>query len=322
MRVGIIGAGMAGLSCATSLTTLGHDVRLFDKGRGAGGRMSTRRASTPLGEVSFDHGAQYFTAREAGFRAQVAIWESRGVAARWPDVSLNAWVGTPTMSAPVKHMALEQDVSWGVRIDGLVKSQSGWALMSEGTQVDVFDAVILAIPAEQAVPILALHDFEMARAAMTASSQPCWTVMLAFDAPLATPIQVLRDRSAIGWAANNGAKPGRHGPEAWVIQGNAAWSERHLELESDEVIALLKSELANELDIVLPKPAAEFAHRWRYAMSAGTGHQALWNDRSRIGVCGDWLIGPRVESAWVSGFAVSEMAHHAALALGIERNVA
>ncbi|HCZ16243.1 MAG TPA: NAD/FAD-dependent oxidoreductase, partial [Candidatus Accumulibacter sp.] len=37
------GAGIAGLSCATALQQAGLEVSLFDKSRGAGGRMSTRR---------------------------------------------------------------------------------------------------------------------------------------------------------------------------------------------------------------------------------------------------------------------------------------
>jgi predicted NAD/FAD-dependent oxidoreductase len=45
MRIGIVGAGMAGLSCAEGLANHGHDVVLLDKGRGPGGRMSTRRTA-------------------------------------------------------------------------------------------------------------------------------------------------------------------------------------------------------------------------------------------------------------------------------------
>lgn len=48
MRIGAIGAGMAGLSCAQALRRQGHAVVLFDKGRGPGGRMSSRRIDTRL----------------------------------------------------------------------------------------------------------------------------------------------------------------------------------------------------------------------------------------------------------------------------------
>jgi renalase len=56
--IAIIGAGIAGLACAQRLQDGGCSVTLFDKGRGAGGRMATRRVTTPFGEIAFDHGAQ------------------------------------------------------------------------------------------------------------------------------------------------------------------------------------------------------------------------------------------------------------------------
>jgi renalase len=66
VKVAIVGAGIAGLSCALRLQQDGCNVAVLDKGRGAGGRMSTRRIAMPGGEgaggeVAFDHGAQYLT---------------------------------------------------------------------------------------------------------------------------------------------------------------------------------------------------------------------------------------------------------------------
>ena len=90
MRIAIVGAGIAGLSCADALAARGHRVRLFDKGRCPGGRMSTRRAQLDGRDMQFDHGAQYFTARDADFVAQVRRWEDVGLAARWPPAGDDA----------------------------------------------------------------------------------------------------------------------------------------------------------------------------------------------------------------------------------------
>jgi renalase len=59
----VIGAGMAGMACARTLVQAGHSVTVFEKPAAPGGRMATR--SSPFG--SFDHGAQYFTVRDARF---------------------------------------------------------------------------------------------------------------------------------------------------------------------------------------------------------------------------------------------------------------
>ena len=52
-RIAIIGAGLAGLSAARALTAAGHTPVVFEKSRGLGGRLATRR--TEFGPI--DHGA-------------------------------------------------------------------------------------------------------------------------------------------------------------------------------------------------------------------------------------------------------------------------
>lgn len=301
MRIAIVGAGMAGLSCADGLTQIGHDVTLLDKGRGPGGRMSTRRSDTPLGEVCFDHGAQYFTARDPGFRRQVDAWAAQGVVASWPLPAPDAWIGVPGMNAVIKAMADGRDVHWGVHVDRMERQGGGWVLHAGGAAFAGFDAVVLAIPAEQAVPFLSLHDFTMAREAMLARSQPCWTAMFTFAQPLAGGRDMVRDTGFLGWAARSNAKPGRSGPEGWVVQARPEWSAANIERPADEIAALLLAELAAALNARLPAPVTASAHRWRYAMCAGLGLGALWNPQSGLGVCGDWLLGPRIECAWLSG---------------------
>ena len=301
MKFAIIGAGMAGLACADAMRTAGHSVALFDKGRGPGGRMSTRRLQTSLGEVTIDHGAQYFTARDPAFRRLVGTWADLEIVAQWRPAGADAWVGVPRMNAIVEQMASAHSVTWGHPVTGMVREGTDWWLMGEAAQVGPFDAVVLAIPAEQAAAILSLHDFSMARVALMARSQPCWTGLFVFDRPLDGLPHVLRNRGDIVWAARNNAKPGRPEPEAWIVQASAAWSSARLEQSPETVARLIFAALSDAANCALPQPIAALAHRWRYALSAGTGDGALWNPDLGLGVCGDWLLGPRVECAWQSG---------------------
>lgn len=306
MRVAIVGAGMAGLSCADRLKRAGHSVSLFDKGRGPGGRMSTKRMQTPLGETHVDHGAQYFTVRDPAFMAQVARWSACGVASPWPAAGTGAWVGVPGMNAVVRDLADHHDVSFGWNVRGLVRRDGFWHLSGENgdgerMQSGPFDTVVVALPPEQTAAIVALHDLSLASTALAARSQPCWTGMFVFDGKLPTERDTVRDAGSISWAARNSAKPGRTGPEAWVVQANPNWSSAHIEEPADMVATQLLSALSGALSIKMPVPVMGTAHRWRYAMSTGSNLGALWSGQSRIGICGDWLLGPRVENAWISG---------------------
>src|SRR4051812_46516032 len=79
MQIAIVGAGIAGLSCAQRLQSQGHHVTVYEKGGAVGGRMATRQ--NELG--GFDHGAQYFTAAGAAFKKELAAWRKAGLAAPW-----------------------------------------------------------------------------------------------------------------------------------------------------------------------------------------------------------------------------------------------
>lgn len=301
MRIAVVGAGMAGLACADRLVAEGHAVTLLDKARGPGGRMSTRRLDTPLGQVAFDHGAQYFTARDPAFQQQTLDWLAEGVVARWTAAAADAWVGTPGMSAVIKAMARRHDVRWATQVERIERRSDGWFLAAGETRFEGFDAVLLAVPAEQSVPFLATQDEAMADVARRVRTKPCWTALFAFASPVPGGTDLVRQTGSIGWAARNSAKPGRSGPEGWVVQATADWSEAHLEDDPASVQAQLLAELSAVLRETLPATVIAAAHRWRYAMSPGLDRDVLWNPQVRLGACGDWLLGPRIECAWLSG---------------------
>ena len=92
-QIAVIGAGVAGLACARRLVDLGHGVTVFERASAAGGRIATMR--TEIG--SFDHGAQYFTARDPAFLAEANRWSAAGMEKQHslvcPDAALNNVVG-------------------------------------------------------------------------------------------------------------------------------------------------------------------------------------------------------------------------------------
>ncbi|WP_033922697.1 NAD(P)/FAD-dependent oxidoreductase [Sphingomonas sp. 37zxx] len=300
MDVAIVGAGIAGLACADVLAAAGHRVALFDKGRGPGGRMSTRRVDQDGARYSFDHGAQYFTARDPDFAAQVAIWEAASIVARWPAAGDDAWVGTPGMNAPVRALAEAHSVSWGARIEALSRTDQGWQLDS---RPEYYAAVVVAVPAEQVAALVSPYAPDLAEAATATPSDPCWTLMAAFDTRIAVAGDALRGGAGdpLGWAARDGAKPGRAVDETWVVQAGSDWSATHLEETPDVIVPQLLAALAERATAPLPPATYTAAHRWRYARTTGRDSGVTWVADLGLGLCGDWRQGPRIEAAWLSG---------------------
>lgn len=323
--VAVIGAGVAGLACARRLAPT-CDVRLFDKGRSAGGRLSTRRVQTLQGEASFDHGAQYIVAREPDFCRLMETFGSIGAAAEWnPDTTASPrglstvsdgkrWVGVPGMSALAREMAQGLLVETSSRVARVSRGRKGWRLdlerdgQPEPVCAGPFDAVVCAVPAEQAAPILAPIDPDFAAEAAAANTAPCWAGLMVFDRRLSAPFSAirLRDGEALSWIARETSKPGRSGPEAWVVHASQEWSRLHLELSPEEVIERVWRSFRDAVDDA-PAPLWMKAHRWRYAMvEKPAATPFAWNATTRLGVCGDWRIGARVEAAWVSGTGLAE----------------
>ncbi len=306
MKIAIVGAGMAGLACATELSRSGVDLHLFDKGRGVGGRMASRLVQTRLGDTVFDMGAQYFTAHSDDFRAAVKEWASAGFVSPWLDAGENALVGTPTMNAPLKKMAAELPVRWSTKIEGLQRNSSKWSVHGVDFQESDFDIVITALPAEQCAALLNRPAPDLADFATKVASEPCWTLMVVFAERLQVVANVLRDSGSISWASRNSAKPGRSGAESWVIHATPAWSISHLDSNQETVADKLLEALSRALDIAVPEVVASQAHRWLFARSGKAGTAHLWSAGRGLGVCGDWLLGPRIESAWLSGFTLAQ----------------
>lgn len=304
-RVAIIGGGMAGLAAARRLRAAGIEPIVFDKSRGLGGRMATRRVD----DLQFDHGAQYFTARGPRFRALVEEWRAAGKAGEWLE---GGFVGTPAMTAPARAMADGLAVVGGCAVTALARGPAGWTVIAAGGVVEApgngaFAAVVLALPAPQVGPIAATAGIAFALLASVRYA-PCWALMLAFDTPLSVGWDHLKsDQGPVAWVARNATKPGRGGGrETLVVHAAPDWSRRNLEMTPDVAAAELEPHWRAATGITAtPRFAA--AHRWRYALVEETaGAPFLFDEASRLGACGDWCLGPRVEAAFDSGEAMAE----------------
>jgi renalase len=137
-KAAIIGAGLAGLSCARTLRRAGFFVEVFEQARIIGGRIATTR----IGGDTFDHGAQYLTARSQEFGEYLTEISGLGYAGRWtPRAALNGaggdgqtspWVvGTPGMASVVRPLTESVRTSTGKRVHTLEQRDKGWHVRFE-----------------------------------------------------------------------------------------------------------------------------------------------------------------------------------------------
>lgn len=316
LRIAVVGAGLAGLTAASRFSERGHGVTVLEKSRGAGGRMSTRRA----GDLRFDHGAQYFTVRDPLFERQVRDWERQGLVCRWrariaeiTDGRLRdksdgtpRYLGSPGMTAPCRELAARQtDCRFGWELRSAVFMNPGWLLESTTGDTLECDALVMTAPPAQQRNLLAHAG---AREALQGIRlRPTWAVMAVLDQPLFHDWDAaFVNQGPLGWIAGQAARPGRPAAQAWVLHAGPDWSAEHIEEKPERVAEMLLQAAA-----ALPGSApfrVEYAaaHRWRYALAeqpldAG----ALVFPRERLALAGDWCAGSRVEGAFLSGVAAA-----------------
>ncbi len=297
-RIAVIGAGPAGLACAERLAHAGCDVVVLEKSRGLGGRVATRRRDGP----AFDHGAPVVPP-EGGADWQAALdgWRATGLVDDWP--AAGRLVALPRMTALAEALGAGLRVQTGMRATALAHGPEGWRVaLEDGGARGPFDAVAVAIPAPQAVALLGEHP--LAGPVGAAVMAPCWTAMAAWPRPTGIAGAWLEgDGAPLALAIANSRKPARETvPECWVLHAGSDWTRARLEDRPETAGAALLAAFAHRAEITLPAPESLNLHRWRYArVERALGEPCLWDGATRLGLCGDWCLGPTIADAWTSG---------------------
>lgn len=317
--VAVIGAGISGLTCAQRLQDFGFDVTIFEKSRGKGGRMSTRRSAEGL---YFDHGAQYFTVRDQTFQQHVEEWSLDGIVSLWDaeigtlsrgqfepkDEETLRYVGVPGMNELGRHLARDLDIHLNTLVAPPQRIDGCWQLSDEqGLPLDEFDYVVTSAPAAQSAELL-IETPGLQSIAENVVMTGCWAVMLAFSDSLGLSFDgAFVEDSPLSWISKDNSKPGREQePETWVLHASTEWSESHLENQPQDVLPKLLQAFWQATGVTSCTPLFQTSHRWRYALpTEPLPDRFLFDADQKMGACGDWCGGPRVEGAFLSGYSLA-----------------
>jgi predicted NAD/FAD-dependent oxidoreductase len=312
-RIAVIGGGMCGLACAHRLCAEGLAPTIFEKSRGLGGRLATRRLEDG---ITFDHGAQYLTARGVAFQEMLHQSMNAETAGHWAPnqygrkshAAENWIVGTPGMNAIVKPLAKGIDVQFATEVSAIDRDADGWRVQTPPDPGGVlFDFIVLTAPAPQARALMAFNP-EIVEDLDRVSIAPCWALLVSFETPSNLPFDVLRpEDGSLAWIARNSSKPGREArKECWIAHASPSWSAAHLELDRDTVTKKLVGLFSESFGGGLPEIHYAAAHRWRYALTTEPlGRPFVSSDDQTAYIGGDWCLGARVENAYESGRAIA-----------------
>ena len=314
-RIAIIGAGIAGATLSRKLLDHGFSVEVFEKSRGTGGRLSSAR----LGELTADLGATTIESSSQDFESFLSGLQSQGMVERWSarhgqfdhldTSSAQYWLGKGRNSAMTRGLLNGVALKTQTRVGVVWSDNQGVLIRDEhGELLDYYDAVAVAAPAPQAVPLLESVP-RFAHRAQSVTTSANWVVLLELPhlpSKLVNVDVVEGHHQSIERITIESNKPGRSGTLI-KLEMRESWSASRLD---DNREALLK-EIIDLFSVWCGesvKPLNSRLHRWLFNRSTQTaeGDTLLWDSSLNIGACGDWVSQPGIEGAWRSASVLAD----------------
>jgi len=320
----VVGAGVAGLSCARALADAGRAVVVLERARGVGGRCATRRVREQPVDfgVSFLHGCApaILAALDAVAATRLSGWpfddECEGRPSQ-PDAFAageRRLAFAEGVSAFPKHLAGGLDVRTSARVVALTAAAGALDVVLEDGAALSSPTVVLALAGEQASALLAASTLaapaiDTARALLgMVHSHACLTVIAGYPLEVPAPAWDLYFPDAsrvLQVAAHDSTKRAAPGYRALVYQAHASWSHDHL--DDPAWAPALLAEAARVLGPWAAAPWFSEPHRWRHARTDRGAELAAplllgLPGGARLGLAGElFAAGGGVEGAWISG---------------------
>lgn len=337
MVIGIIGAGIAGLTAGRYLAKQGHEVTIIEKSRGFGGRMATRYAGKDLAN-KMDHGLSHFTPSSSEFQQFTAELMEQGLVKRWGDdialydgelfhsknpnntnrASFTALKGMNTIG---KYLSRWVDIKTETKAGGLTyigshrRKKRSWMINLTGSSTFEADAVIIATPAPQAYGILQtatdeINTLKIIREIDDVHYTPCYSLMAGYgDRELPDWDGVVCRNSALTFISNEASKKSFKQECSIVAQATPGFT-RFLNGKDEEII---KREMLDKLATIIGgwanAPQWSETHYWRYSRAVKVLNRPFMElefDDAPLALIGDYYMGNTVDDAYCSGLNLAK----------------
>ncbi|MDZ7719543.1 MAG: FAD-dependent oxidoreductase [Balneolaceae bacterium] len=335
MVIGIIGAGLSGLTAGRILARAGHEVTVFEKSRGYGGRMATRYAGKE-NSSKMDHGLSYFGVKSNEFREFTAELLDQGLIQTWgdnfaaydgekflesaPNQSSEAlYTSTGGMNKIGKYLARWVDIRTETKVGGLTyfgtnrSKKRSWMMNLTSSNTFEADAVIIALPAPQAYGIISstideTNTLKIVRQIDEVSYQPAFSLMAGYGSEEAPDWEgVICRNSPLEFISNESLKRDTQ-ETSFVLQTSGGFTKEYRDSDEDTISKKMLGEFAEIAGGWAASPEWQQLHFWRYSRAQkviNSPYLELEDEDAPLALTGDYLNGNTVDDSYRSGYMLA-----------------
>lgn len=336
MVIGIIGAGISGLAAGRILAKAGHEVTVFEKSNGLGGRAATRYAGDQL-QSKVDHGLPMFTVTSPEFRdftnelldknlirpwgRAISVYDGIGTYEKNPNPSDEiTYTSVDGMNRIGQYLSRWVDVRKNSKVGGLThlggksKDRRPWMINFSSSETFSADAVIIALPAPQAYGILAMTidetlTLKIVREIDQVHYRPSYSLMVGYGDKTQPEWDGVTCKSSVLEFVSNEASKRINQETSFVLHASESFSKKHLKSDKEMITKLMLSEFAEIEGGWVTTPEWNQLHLWRYSRPKTVLNRPyfeLETNSAPLALVGDYYEGDTVDAAYRSGVLLAK----------------
>ena len=308
----VIGSGISGATIANLLNKK-HNVDLYDKARGLGGRSSFKRLDKIRG---FDHGTQYFSPKTPEFKRFtqklikkkiLKIWEGKHkfLSDKKKENKKHVKViGRKGNNDISKYLLKNVRCYFQSELKKINFQNRKWNLIFNDGEIRNYENLILTCPFPQLKKLSKKYiknSFIKEKINMDANI----TILIEIKKTNLGYSSFLFNDRILGWAGyENSKKRFKSKTDLWTLQSTFNWANK--KINQNKVLKKTNAKILIDkffklTGIKRTKVLFSLNHGWKYSSnSKPLKLKSYWNSRLNLGVCADWFNGPRLESGWIS----------------------
>jgi predicted NAD/FAD-dependent oxidoreductase len=329
MIIAIIGAGISGLAAGIELKKSGHEVIIFEKSRGYGGRMATRYAENDK-NLKLDHGVPFIISESDDFGKLIEKLSAKNILKEWKgklifrdqngkqkvdNQDIKRFNAPNGMNSIGKFLGNDLDIRFSERIKRLAidEKQHNWRLISESGIIEKIDALIISAPAPQAVELLStagkgINAQSMIKELDKVKYAPQFALMLTYnhkDEPDWGMMNV--DDEIINFISYESKKRDLD-KTAIIVHSTPDFATKYLDKDREKVTDLMLERLISLIGKWADYPEWKQTHLWRYSQTRNWlpyDFMEISGNDTPLALVGSYMKGKTVESAYLSGLKLA-----------------